>query len=214
MGMTEVTPDFFHSFLEIATLPSIIIALVAGASLICDDKRAGALQIYFSRPITRYDYLYGKLGVVSLFIAIVTAIPALLLFIMAVFLQPGGGFFSENYWLLFSILFYYIMMSLSFGASLLAFSSLIDRRRFVAMAWVAFLLGTSTIGDIFNVYGPSKYLALVSIKATLVRVLDAVFKQHSQYSMNPVVSVLALVAFILLAGFITAAKAKPVENKG
>jgi ABC-type transport system involved in multi-copper enzyme maturation permease subunit len=214
MGMTEVTPYFFHNFLSVATLPAVIISVVAGASLICSDKQAGALQIYFSRPVNRYDYLFGKLGVLSLFIAVVTLIPALILFIMAIFLQPGGGFFGENYWLLFSIIFYYIVLSLTLGSTMLAFSSLIDRTRFVAMSWVAFFMGTAAIGDIFDTYGPSQYLALVSIDAIRARILDALFKEPSDYVMNPVVSVLVLLAFVSLAGYITMVRAKPVENKG
>jgi ABC-2 type transport system permease protein len=214
MGMTEVEPSFFHNFLSIATLPAVIIVIVTGASLICSDRRAGALQIYFSRPVTRYDYLLGKIGVLSLFIAVVTLIPALLLFIMAIFLQPGGGFFSENYWILFSIIFYYITLSLAFGATMLAFSSLIDRTRFVAMSWVAFFMGTAAIGDIFDSYGPSPHLALVSIDAIRSRVLDALFKQPSDYVMNPVLSVLVLLVFVSLAGYITMVRSKPVENKG
>ena len=35
----------------------------AGAGLIANDLRTGAILVYLSRPLTRRDYVLGKLGV-------------------------------------------------------------------------------------------------------------------------------------------------------
>ena len=50
-----------------------------GAGLIADDRRANALQIYLSKPLTRVEYIAGKLTALMAFLSFVTWLPAMLL---------------------------------------------------------------------------------------------------------------------------------------
>ena len=47
------------------------VTIYVGAGLIANDRRANALQIYLSKPLTRVEYIAGKL----LTLAVVSALP-------------------------------------------------------------------------------------------------------------------------------------------
>ena len=94
----RIDAKFFEDFLTQQMFFVFVIAIYAGAGLIANDLKANALQIYFSKPITRHDYLLGKLGVLIFFLALPTLVPGLLLFLMAGLFQSTSSFLEENYW--------------------------------------------------------------------------------------------------------------------
>lgn len=62
--------------------------LLTGASAIAGDNRTNALQIYLSKPVTKWDYLFGKwMGLYAVLTALMLA-PTLLLL----------GFCAATYW--------------------------------------------------------------------------------------------------------------------
>src|SRR5436190_24310063 len=52
-ALLQVTPAMFKDFLEQQSVFVFFIAVYAGAGLIANDRRANALQIYLSKPLTR-----------------------------------------------------------------------------------------------------------------------------------------------------------------
>ena len=59
------------------------ITVYAGAGLIANDRRANALQIYLSKPLTRVEYIFGKLAILATFLLLVTWVPAIVLLLRA-----------------------------------------------------------------------------------------------------------------------------------
>ena len=53
----------FGEFLNQQIGFTILISIFGGAGLIANDLRTGAILVYLSRPLTRRDYVLGKLGV-------------------------------------------------------------------------------------------------------------------------------------------------------
>ena len=56
------TAETFRQFLEQQDIFVFFITVYVGAGLIANDRRANALQIYLSKPLTRAEYIFGKLG--------------------------------------------------------------------------------------------------------------------------------------------------------
>ena len=52
------------------------VTVYVGAGLIANDRRANALQIYLSKPLTRAEYVVGKLAILMAFLLLVTWVPA------------------------------------------------------------------------------------------------------------------------------------------
>ena len=73
----------FGLFLRVQAVFAVLLTVWAGTGLVADDFRTGALLVYFSRPLTRRDYLAGKLGVLVAMDLAVMVIPTLALWGLA-----------------------------------------------------------------------------------------------------------------------------------
>src|SRR3954453_12903787 len=73
-----LAPDarMFRQFLEQQEVFLFFVTVYAGAGLIANDRRANALQIYLSKPLTRAEYVFGKLALLMTFLLIVSWLPA------------------------------------------------------------------------------------------------------------------------------------------
>ncbi len=73
--------------------PMVLVACVLlGSGLVAEDRRANALELYLSRPVTVRQYLLGKLVTIGAFIAMVTLVPTTILLLAQLSLawgQPG-----------------------------------------------------------------------------------------------------------------------------
>ena len=85
LGFVQGNPlTLFWELLDQASAAAVIFPAIIGAGLLASDRRTGALQIYFSRPVSRLDYLLAKVLAATSFVAMVTVIPSLLLWIESV----------------------------------------------------------------------------------------------------------------------------------
>jgi ABC-2 type transport system permease protein len=104
----NVDAQFFVVFMNAQSLFSIILSAFAGPSLIAPDLANGALPLYFSRPLTRPEYVASRMLVLVGVLSPVTWIPGLLLFSMQWSLA-GWTWFAENWKLGAGIFFGFLM---------------------------------------------------------------------------------------------------------
>lgn len=78
------------------TWPAFLIALIAGAGSIAADNRANALQVYLARPITKTDYLLGKILGVFIIVFLVVFVPFLLALFYSAFSMGVAKFLQEH----------------------------------------------------------------------------------------------------------------------
>jgi len=88
-----VSTQFFLYFLMTQSVAAYGIALVAGPGLITADLDNNALPLYLARPISRLDYILGKMLLLAFMLSLITWIPGLMLFFM-------HGYFTGGTWLL------------------------------------------------------------------------------------------------------------------
>src|SRR2546423_7429004 len=74
----------FRDFFDKQDLFVFLVTITLGAASIAADRRANALQIYLSKPLTRAEYILGKLSVLLAFLLFITWVPAILLLILQV----------------------------------------------------------------------------------------------------------------------------------
>src|SRR4249919_1140851 len=91
--------DTFRQFLEQQQTFVFFVTVYVGAGLIANDRRANALQIYLSKPLTRTEYVFGKLVILMSFLALVTWVPALLLLIVQIAFAGNFTFLLKNLYL-------------------------------------------------------------------------------------------------------------------
>ena len=86
----------FREFLDWQNVFVFFVTILIGAPLIADDRRANALQIYLAKPLTRVEYIVGKLAVLFAFLAFVTWVPAMLLVVLQVLFAGSLDFLRNN----------------------------------------------------------------------------------------------------------------------
>jgi len=70
---------FFFWFLVVQSMFAFLLASFTGPQLVGPDLVHGAMPLYLSRPISRADYVLGKLSVLVVLLSAITWIPAMLL---------------------------------------------------------------------------------------------------------------------------------------
>ena len=94
-----------------------LVAAIVGPPLISQDLRSKAFLLYFSRPISRVDYLLGKAGTLAALLGTVTLGPSLTLYALSIVFSPS------------------LQTVLHTAPVLLVLSSLTTQARFAAAAW-------------------------------------------------------------------------------
>ena len=93
------TADTFRQFLEQQETFVFFVTVYVGAGLIANDRRANALQIYLSKPLTRAEYVFGKLAILMTFLLLVTWLPAIVLLVVQIAFAGNFTFFRNNLFL-------------------------------------------------------------------------------------------------------------------
>jgi hypothetical protein len=138
----------FWDVLHASTFASVAVPAVMCSGLLASDRRTGALQIYFARPVTRRDYLVAKAAAATFFVALTTAIPALLLWGETVAFGATSTFTWRTWVAPFAILGASAFHALWSVSTVLFFSSLMRRPIVAAIATVASFLVLEGIGGI------------------------------------------------------------------
>ncbi|HEY2496602.1 MAG TPA: ABC transporter permease subunit [Candidatus Angelobacter sp.] len=97
-----INNDWFLGFLGIEAGMGFILAAWGGPGMITKDFANHSVQLYLSRPISRTEYLFGKISVLAALLSCTTWIPALVLFFVKAELQ-GNGWLWQNLWMAGSI---------------------------------------------------------------------------------------------------------------
>lgn len=91
-----VNATFFVVFMNAQSTFAIILAALAGPSLIAPDLAHGALPLYFSRPLSRTEYVVARMLVLVGLLSVVTWVPGIVLFWMQAGMA-GWGWFVGNW---------------------------------------------------------------------------------------------------------------------
>ncbi len=97
-GFLNIDGRYFFNFLLVQGLLAGLFTAFIGPSLVAPDLANGALPVYLSRPITRFEYILGKGMVLGALIASITLAPMLLLFLVQSSLI-GYSWFIDNFYL-------------------------------------------------------------------------------------------------------------------
>lgn len=141
----------YHFFFEVETYFCMILVLMVGPNLISQDLRFNAIPLYFSRPLRRFDYFLGKLGVIGFFLAMVAIAPALLAYVLGVGFSLDVGIIKDTFRLLLGGVAYGMVIVVTAGSLMLALSSLSRNTRYVSALWIGIWFVSGAVSTV--VYG-------------------------------------------------------------
>lgn len=190
----------FREFLDQQSIFIFFVTIYAGAGLIADDRRTNALQVYLSKPLTRVDYIMGKLVTLVVFLTAVTWVPAMLLLLLQVLFAGSTAFLRDNLFLIPAITLFSAVQVLVSSVAMLALSSLSNSRRFVAIMYAGIVFFTAAMYQALRAITGSRAWAWISPEDTFDVIADAVFRVPGRAAL-PLPIALAAVG-VLAAGAI------------
>ncbi|MFP6671576.1 MAG: ABC transporter permease subunit [Pirellulaceae bacterium] len=114
----------------------MIVGLIA-PRLIAQDVRSRAFLLYFSRPLTPREYVLGKAMTICFYLALITTVPALVLYLLGIALSPGISVVMDTYDLPVRIILASLVLIIPTTSLALCFSSLTSESRYAGYMWFA-----------------------------------------------------------------------------
>lgn len=126
----------------------VLFGLVA-PRIISYDLRSRAHLLYFSRPLTVFEYLLGKSLVLITLLALTVTIPALTVYVIGLSLSPDTSTVLQTWDLPLRILAASASLAIPTAALAILYSSFTSESRYASFAWFAtWILGWVTYGTL------------------------------------------------------------------
>lgn len=137
----------FREYIDFQGRVVMIMLALAGWFLLGADLRAGALPFYLSRPIGRLEYFLGKVAAASCLAALVSLVPAVVLFLEYGAFTESLGYYVENLRILGAIIAYGVLASLVPAVVLLGLWALLRRMVPMILAWGSLFVLLPVMGE-------------------------------------------------------------------
>jgi ABC-2 type transport system permease protein len=180
-----VDAALFGTFLNQQIGFTILLSIFGGAGLIANDLRTGAILVYLSRPLTRRDYVIGKLGVLLALNLAVTLVPGLVLYATAASLAPDIYQKWALAWVGPAIALHAVLISLVISLVALAVSSLARSARVAGLGFLALILGLDVVRAVLHTLFRVPETTLVSLEGNLKSVGNALFGISERWTNLP-----------------------------
>ena len=141
-NLVKYRHEFWCSLLQVLYQRSQAILLIAvvgitAPPLISQDIRSRAFLLYFSRPISRTQYICGKAASVACYVLVISLLPGMLLYCTGVLLSPDFSIVLDTWDIPLRILGATAAMVIPTTCLGLMLSSLTTETRFASFAWFA-----------------------------------------------------------------------------
>jgi len=205
------TREMFRSFLEQQSVFVFFITVYAGAGLIANDRRANALQIYLSKPLTRVEYIFGKLAILISFLLFVTWVPALLLLLVQILFAGSFDFIVQNLTLLPAITVFAFVQVITVSVIMLAISSMSKSSRYVGVMYAVLIFFSQAVyGIVYAVTRDSSW-AWIALTNNIGKIGDVVFRVSPEHDMPVLVSVAVITIVMGLSCYVLERRVRGVE---
>jgi ABC-2 type transport system permease protein len=205
------TAETFRRFLDQQEIFVFFLTVYVGAGLVANDRRANALQIYLSKPLTRAEYVFGKLTILMTFLLLVTWVPAVLLLLVQVAFAGNFTFFRNNVYLFPAITVFAFIEVTVVAVTMLALSSLSNSSRYVGILYAAVLFFTQAIYGVVYAVTRSSAMSWISLSANLTQIGDVIFRLSPKYDTPSMVAFIAAAALVAGSGLILERRIRGVE---
>ena len=205
------TPSLFREFLDQQGIFVFFITLYVGSGLIANDRRANALQIYLSKPLTRVDYVIGKLATMLIFLTAVTWLPGILLLLIQMMFAGNLTFLKANLFLFPAITVFSAVLVMTSAFSMLALSSLSKSRRFVAVMYAGLIFFTAAMYQALRGMTGSRAWAVISPGDMIDVFASVIFRNQATTSVPFPVAILVVTLLIVASVVVLERRVRGVE---
>ncbi len=152
-GISSGSPsaEFVSLYIQGITFSTILLFMASGAGVVADDLRYKTIQLYFSKPLTRIDYVIGKFLGVFILGSLVSIIPSFFVGIIRVAMFAKTEFLKDVAvdmgltWLII------IVMNAFISILLIGLSSSSPRKGYVELSWIGVMVVPFVLSQIVGI---------------------------------------------------------------
>ncbi|MCY3971954.1 MAG: hypothetical protein OXG74_18645, partial [Acidobacteria bacterium] len=150
LEFVQVNTWFFQNlFLRAQLYLAFVVVLVVGPSLVSADLRNRAMPLYLSRPLTRTDYVLGKLVVLGVLVSAITWAPGLLLFVIQASLG-GREWLLEHWRIAPSLVLLSAVWTLCMSLPMLAIAAWVKWKPWARIVFMGAILTGTAFGEFYK----------------------------------------------------------------
>lgn len=173
-AMPAVDSRFFFNAVRMQGLFAFLFAAFVGPGLIAPDLADNALALYLARPISRTEYVLGKLTVLAVLLSALTWVPLAALLGLEIGLQPGPAT-AEQARTLGAVVFGSLLWIGLVSLLALAISAWVRWKLIAAALLFAFFFISRAMAEILNLNFGTRWGDLVSPGKQIVTVWEGMF---------------------------------------
>jgi ABC-2 type transport system permease protein len=189
--------SFFSVYLTVQASLAFLLTAFIGPGLVSPDLANGALTLYLCRPLSRTEYVLGKMSVLAITLSWITWVPGLVLFFVQGSLA-GWQWLWDNAWIASAIFLGSVIWIVVLSLLSLALSAWVKWRIIAG----ALLLGTLFVGAGFaraiNAVLQTKQGLLVDLGTLVSIIWHDLFRDNADLPLSITEAWIAVLAF---AGF-------------
>ncbi len=143
--------EYVSLFIQGVTFSTILLFMASGAGVIADDLRYKTIQLYFSKPLSKFDYIFGKFLGIFILGSLVSIIPSFFVGMLRIamyaktdFLKPVAADMGIA-WLII------IAMNAFISILLIGLSALSDRKGYVELSWIGVMVVPFVLSQIVGI---------------------------------------------------------------
>jgi len=203
--------ETFREFLETQSVFVFFITIYVGSGLIAADRRANALQLYLAKPLSRWEYVAGKLAVLFTFLVFVTFVPAMMLLLVQIGFAGSLTFVRQNLYLVPAITLYSLAQVLLASSTMLALSSLSKSSRFVGVLYAGLIFFTAALFNAVRGITGKAWLVWLSPSDLMEQLGDAIFRVPPRFDMPVWLAAAVVLLLIVGSGWVLERRVRAAE---
>lgn len=153
----EVWSTFILTFFRYPQLTAMVLLVgMIAPMMISYDLRSKAYLLYFSRPLSTWEYVIGKSAVIWFYLAMILTLPAIALYVLGVLLSPDLSVVNQTWDILLRIMAASVVLIIPTTALATCYSACTSESRYAMFGWFA----TWTMGFVayqILTYAPYRY---------------------------------------------------------
>jgi ABC-2 type transport system permease protein len=169
----------YNRYLHIVSAVLLLFSATAGPELLCPDRQSNVLSLYFTRPLSRADYLLAKGAALLLVMALIALLPMVALFLGNTLTAPRAvDYLGDHLADAARILLTGTVLTIFYSSVALAIASLSERRSIaVAVLLGSFLVSNVVVTIVFFTtdFPARRWLTLLALPQLVGRFVDWVF---------------------------------------
>jgi ABC-2 type transport system permease protein len=174
--LVPINSQFFQFFVGFQTGLAFLLTVLMGPPLISRDLANNALPLYLCRPLTRAEYVIGKMSVLMILLSAMTWVPGILLFLFQSYLE-GAGWAARNLQIAVAVFIVSWAWILLLSLLSVTISAWVKWRLAASAALFGLFIISNAIGFTVNGVLLTRWGSLFNLTIIMKTIEDSVFRE-------------------------------------